>query len=101
MAFNLKTFQPVGGNARGGAGGAPTGPGENAGAVWNYGSPDDDLAAIEVAGYFNEVRDMVNEWDALKVVDNAGGFTLKWFATVPKSPLTTDVVLSSLDVNAV
>jgi len=96
MAFDLKFLQPVGGNARGGAGASSTDAGENAGSAWNYAHPTDTLAAIVTAGYFNAVRDLVNQWDAIKIFDSTKTLRQAWFLASLKSPSTADVTISTL-----
>lgn len=110
MAFILKDFQPVGASARSGspslddAGEVILPPGANAKAVWVYGS-NDTLTAIGAAGYFNEVRDLVNPNDALLIAGDGSNRELRWnsFLLVPKSSSITplgDVTLSALGQNA-
>lgn len=106
MAFELKGLQPVGASARSGspslAGDGTTilPPGDNAKAVWSYGSGD-LIATIATDGYFNEVRDLVNPFDAI-LLASANGQNLRWtsFLDVPKSPSTDDVTLSALNQDA-
>ena len=100
MAFDLKFLQPVGGNARGGAGASTSDPGKNAGASWNYAHPTDSLATIVAAGYFNEVRDLVSKWDAIKLFDSTEILRQAWFDSSFKSPSTANVTISTLDLDA-
>lgn len=58
MAFKRANFGPVGGQSKRGIGGAP--------AVWTYKS-DDNHAAIDTAGYFNSLSDILNVGDIIWV----------------------------------
>lgn len=105
--FILKHFQPVGASARSGApsldgaGAVIAQPGSNAKAAWVYGS-DDTIAEIQAAGYFNEIRDLVNPNDAILIAGDGANRELRWtsFLAVPKSPSTDNVTLSTLNLDA-
>lgn len=58
MAFKRANFAPIGGQATRGIGGAPQ--------VFSYKS-DDAVATIRVAGYFNEVRNLLNIGDHIHI----------------------------------
>ena len=96
MAFNIRFLQPVGGNARGGAGASSTDAGKNAGSSWNYAHPTDLLAAIQGAGYFNEARELVNQRDAIKIFDSTKILRQTSFLVVPKAPSAANVTISLL-----
>jgi len=95
MAFTLKNLQPVGGTARGGTG-QPLDPGKNAKAYWSY-SEFNSTSAISSAGYFNEVRDLLNPNDAMLIIGS--GVSLRWTSILasPKSPSTANVTMSPLN----
>lgn len=65
MAFIRANFAPVGNQAKKGIGGAP--------AAWSYKTADAQ-ATVRVAGYFNEVRDLLSIGDEIRcvVVTNLG-----------------------------
>lgn len=106
MAFELTNLQPVGASARSGSpslagdGSVLAPPGNNAKAYWDYGSAD-SIAVITAAGYFNEVRDLVNTNDVL-LIGSESGQNLRWtsFLAVPKSPSGSNVTMSGLSQNA-
>ena len=90
MAFELKFFNPVGGQSRTG----------NAQARWNYRSPDDGVGVIRGSGYFNDLRDMVEANDPILIHGSGANFQLAYFGTVPKSPSTADVTMATLNIVA-
>lgn len=59
MAFKRANFQPIGGQAARGIGGAPQ--------MFSY-KTDDAHAAVDTAGYFNEVRSLLQIGDLIYVV---------------------------------
>jgi hypothetical protein len=59
MAFKRANFQPIGGQACRGIGGAPQ--------LFSY-KTDDTHATVDSAGYFNEVRSLLNIGDMIDVV---------------------------------
>lgn len=59
MPFILANFQPIGGQARPGIGGAP--------ARWSY-KTNDALTAVRANGYFNAVRMLLQIGDIIDVV---------------------------------
>lgn len=59
MAFKRANFQPIGGQACRGIGGAPQ--------LFSY-KTDDSHATVDTAGYFNEVRGLLNVGDLIDVV---------------------------------
>lgn len=96
MAFILKNFQPIGATARAGA---PTSASINSAQLWSYANAGDNLVAVRTAGYFNFVRDIVQVNDAIlltqsNVASGNSDWEVAFFATVPKSPATGNVVLS-------
>lgn len=94
MAFDLKFLQPLGGSARGGSILAT-----NAKACWVY-SSDDSAATVVTSAYFDEVRDLLNPFDSILIGSTSKN--LKWTSvlTSPKSPSTSAVTLSALDLDA-
>ena len=58
MAFKRANFQPIGGQACRGIGGAPQ--------MFSY-KTDDAHTAVDAAGYFNEVRSLLNIGDIIFV----------------------------------
>ena len=99
MAFNKKFFQPIGGTARGGLPGDK----KTSAQVGSYEHPTDSQATMVAAGYFNEVRDIVQPNDMVSLANFfvvVATWRISFFATVPKSPLTTDVTINTLDMNS-
>lgn len=89
MAFIRANFGPLGGQSKRGIGGAP--------ASWAYKSADAH-AAIDSAGYFNEVRNLLSIGDLIyvAVVTNLGLSTealatAGWHVVKDKTTTTVDV----------
>jgi len=107
MSFILKNLQPVGGSSRSGSpsldgdGVVVPVPGDNAQAAWVYGSSD-DLATIIAAGYFDEVRDIVNPFDNILIANDGSNKELSWaaFGLVPKSPSENNVTILAKKIDA-
>lgn len=59
MAFIRANFAPIGNSSKKGIGGAP--------AAWSYKTADAQTV-VRVAGYFNEVRDLLSIGDEIRVV---------------------------------
>ncbi len=98
MAFVLRDFQPVGATARAGLNPDNT-IGVNSVSVWQYGSAD-VLATVATAGYFNEIRDLVNEGDMILMTLVGGVLRSTFFTAAAKSPSSADVTISSLGNSA-
>lgn len=89
MAFKRANFQPIGGQACRGIGGAPQ--------VFSY-KTDDSHATVDTAGYFNEVRSLLNVGDLIDVVvvtnldaSNEALSTYGRHAVIDKSATAVDV----------
>lgn len=92
MALIKNDFSPIGGQARSGVGVQ----------LWSYKSVD-NLATVVGAGYFNDLRDQVYVGDVIIVSVDTGNTPLLaiiHFATVPRSPLATNVTIDAADINA-
>lgn len=92
MAFTIATFSPVGAQARSG----------NVPSIYTYTTPD-TLATIKAAGYFNSLRDQVYKDDVVITITSNGGtavLTIIFFLLVPRSPLTTNVTVVTVDISA-
>ena len=92
MALDEKNFSPVGAQAR--AGSVPS--------LWTYTTPD-TLATIKATGYFNALRNRVYKDDVVITITSNGGtavLTIIFFLLVPRSPLTTDVTVVTVDISA-
>ena len=92
MAFVINDFSPVGGQARSGV--VPS--------VYTYTTPD-SLATAKAAGYFNDLRDQVYKDDIVNTITSNGGtavLTIIFFLLVPRSPLTTNVTVVTVDISA-
>lgn len=97
MPFNLKYLQTIGATSRAGDEDNT----QNSAQCFSYEHPTDTIADMSVAGYFNEVRDIVESLDMIFMnSSNTETFTIKFFETVPKSPLKTDVTLDASVMNA-
>jgi len=98
MAFNLRFLQPMGGMSRSGMVSA-TDPGKNAKAGWIYSSPD-AVATVVAAGYFNQVRDLLNPNDSILIGSTSKG--LRWTSVLasPRSPSIANVTISGKDQDA-
>lgn len=94
MAFSLKMLEPIGAVSAGGLVG--TSPGNNSMTTWGYGTNQDSIAGVTADGFFNVVRDMVSPGDAIFIWATSFGFRVTFFDTVPRSPSTADVTMSSL-----
>jgi hypothetical protein len=92
MAYDQSGLNLIGGNSLPGSG--PQ--------VWSYSSAD-AFATVKGAGYFNDLRDTIQVHDMIIVAGSTGGtatYTIIFVSAAPKSPLTTNVTTSALDVNA-
>ena len=92
MAFVLNDFSPIGAQARSGV--VPS--------LYTYTTPD-SLATAKGAGYFNDLRDQVYKDDVMTIISANGGtaiLTIVFFLLVPRSPLTTDVTIVTVDISA-
>ena len=98
MAFNLKFLQPLGGSARSGMTDA-TDPGKNAKAGWIYSSVD-SAATVVAAGYFNQVRDLLNPNDVIFIGNSGKGLRWTSILAAPRSPSTANVTISAKDRDA-
>lgn len=92
MAFLLKGLQPVGATSAGGDEGET--PGDNSISIWQYSSTD-TLATIQTAGYFNQVRDLLNADDILWIYATGDNLRVTFFSSANKSPATSNVTVSS------
>lgn len=89
MSFLRKNFGPIGGQARKGIGGAP--------ALWSY-KTDDAHAAVDAAGYFNEIRALLSVGDLIYVAvvtnlnaSNEALSTAGWHVMKDKTSAAVDV----------
>ena len=92
MAYSQSGLNMIGGQSLPGT--AP--------AVYSY-STADALGTVAGAGYFNDLRDDLEVHDMIIVASSTGGtvaYSLVFVSAAPKSPLTTNVTTSALDVNA-
>ncbi len=92
MAFLIAGLSPVGGQARSG----------NVPSVYTY-TTADSLATAKGAGYFNDLRDQVYKDDVMIIISDSGTtavLTIVFFLLVPRSPLTTDVTIVTVDISA-
>ena len=92
MAFIINDFSPVGGQARSGV--VPS--------RYTYTTPD-SLATMKAAGYFNELRDQIYKDDIIDTITSNGGtavLTIIFMLLVPRSPLTTNVTVVTVDISA-
>lgn len=92
MAFVINDFSPIGAQARSGV--VPS--------LYTYTTPD-SLATAKGAGYFNDLRDQVYKDDVLITITDSGTtavLTIVFFLLVPRSPLTTDVTVVTVDISA-
>lgn len=92
MAFDIKNFSPIGGQGRSGV--VPS--------LYTYATPD-TLATAKGTGYFNDLRDQVYKDDVMITITSNGGtavLTIIFFLLVPRSPLTTDVTVVTVDISA-
>ncbi|MBR0651346.1 hypothetical protein GXW78_16860 [Roseomonas terrae] len=82
MAFDIKGFQPAGGESKSGA--APK--------MHTYKS-EDAITVVRVAGYFNPVRHMLEIGDLIYVVATSAGAlsTASWVVVKDKSASAVDV----------
>lgn len=92
MAFIINDFSPVGAQSRSGV--VPS--------LYTYTTPD-SLATLKAAGYFNDLRDQIYKDDVMITIAANGGtavLTLIFVLLAPRSPLTTDVTIVTVDISA-
>lgn len=98
MAFDKRFLTPIGGTARGGRT-SITDPEKNAKSYWSYGSPD-DLGTISAAGYFNEVRDLLNIWDTILIGSSSKNLRWTFIFSANNTPAIDDVTISLMGLTA-
>lgn len=58
---------------------------------------------MKAAGYFNELRDQIYKDDIIDTITSNGGtavLTIIFMLLVPRSPLTTNVTVVTVDISA-
>ncbi len=92
MAFIINDFSPVGAQARSGV--VPS--------IYTY-TTADSLATTKAAGYFNDLRDQIYKDDVIITITDSGTtavLTIVFVLLAPRSPLTTDVTVVTVDISA-
>ena len=92
MAFVINDFSPVGAQSRSGV--VPS--------LYTY-TTADSLATAKAAGYFNDLRDQIYKDDVMITITDSGTtavLTIVFVLLAPRSPLTTDVTVVTVDISA-
>lgn len=97
MAFVQNNLNTAGGQSRPRKSTPQGTPVDGGPSVHTYFHPTDNLAAIKVAGYFNEARDLLSAGDVIFFSANGAAVDI---VTVNAVPATGNVTIQTADINS-